>query len=215
MILSEPVTTLTDYAIAGESLIFAGLLLKPKPKSYFPVLCWAAAFVGVAIAAFCGGTYHGFYSSLSIDMKWGLWRGMTYGLSFASSCMLAATVSDLSRWGRAWGWGAIALKFTLYLSWTAFHPSFVYIMVDYLSAMLLMLLLQMRRGDRQINERSSSVWIIAGVSGSLAAAGIQGIGFKGTEYFNQNDLYHLVQMVALYFFYRGASVIKYNGIAHR
>jgi len=214
MILSEPVTTLTDYAIAGESLIFAGLLLKPKHKSSPPVLCWAAAFGGVAIAAFCGGTYHGF-DLLPIGAKWGLWRGMTYGLSFASGCMLAAAVSGLPRWVRGWGWGAIALKSGLYLIWTAFHPNFVYIIVDYLSAMLVILLLQVRMVNRQSNQQNSSAWIVAGVVGSLAAAGVQGIGLKGTPYFNQNDLYHLVQMLALYFFYRGACAIEHTGVDPR
>jgi hypothetical protein len=217
MLISEPITTLTDYAIAGEALIFAGLLLKPNPKSLIspPVLFWAAAFVGVAIAALCGGTYHGFYLSLPIDVKWALWRGLTYALSFSSGCMLAAAVSELPQWVQAWAWGAIGLKSALYLSWTAFHPNFVYIIVDYLSAMLLILLLQIRATDRQIKGRNSSAWIVAGVLGSLVAAGVQGIGFKGAEYFNQNDLYHLVQMVALYFFYRGACVIKHSGFAHR
>jgi hypothetical protein len=217
MLISEPVTTLTDYAIAGEALIFAGLLLKPKHKSFIhpPVCFWAAAFVGVAIAALCGGTYHGFALSLSIDVKWGLWRGMTYALSFASGCMLAASVSELPRWVQRWGWGAIALKSSLYLSWTAFHPNFAYIIVDYLSAMLLILVLQIRTTDQRVKGQNSSAWIIAGVLGSLVAAGVQGVGFKGTGYFNQNDLYHLVQMVALYFFYRGACVIRHSTLAHR
>lgn len=215
MIISEPVTTLTDYAIAGEALIFAGLLLKPNRKSFLhpPVLFWAAAFVGVAIAACCGGTYHGFGLSLSMDVKWGLWRGMIYALSFTSGCMLAAAVSDLPRGAQAWGWGAIALKSAIYLSWTVLHPNFIYIIVDYLSAMILILALQLRTTNQQANEQNSSSWIIAGVLGSLVAAGVQGIGFKGAKYFNQNDLYHLVQMVALYFFYRGACAIKHSRLA--
>jgi hypothetical protein len=134
---------------------------------------------------------------------------MTFALSFTSGFMLAAAVSEFPQRVQRWGWGAIALKSVLYLSWTAFHPHFVYIIVDYLAAMLLVLLLQLRPTNRQVNGRNSSVWIVAGVLGSLVAAGVQGIGFKGTEYFNHNDLYHLVQMVALYFFYRGACV---NGL---
>lgn len=217
MIISEPVTTLTDYGLAGEALIFAGLLLKRKDKSLIspPILFWAAAFVGVAIAALCGGTYHGFSLSLSMNAKWELWRGIIFALSFTSGCMLAAAVSELPQWVRWWGWGAIALKSALYLSWTALHPNFVYSIIDYLSAMLLLLLLQIRTTDRQVDGRNSAGWMIAGVLGSLIAAGVQGIGFKGAEYFNQNDLYHLVQMVALYFFYRGACVIKHSSLAHR
>lgn len=147
-----------------------------------------------------------------MDVKWGLWRGIIYALGFASGCMLAASVSELSPWMRWRSWGAIVLKSTLYLGWTTFNPSFVYVIADYLSAMLLILLLQMRMSDRQTNRRNSSAWIVAGVLGSVVAAGVQGVGFKGTEYFNQNDLYHLVQMVALYFFYRGAWVIKHNNL---
>jgi hypothetical protein len=37
------------------------------------------------------------------------------------------------------------------------------------------------------------------------------VGVGVTEHFNHNDLYHLVQMVALYFFYRGACVLRYSG----
>jgi hypothetical protein len=180
--LSEPVTTLTDYAMAIEALLFAALLWR-SPR--FPRF-WVAAFVGVATAAFCGGTYHGF--RLPSDIQWALWRTMTYALSLASSAMLGASV----------------LKSVLYLSWTTFHSNFLYIVIDYLFAMLILLVIQAGLAARR---KTHSTWIIAGVLTSFIAAAVQGLGINWSAYLNQNDLYHLVQMVALFFFYRGARLI--------
>jgi hypothetical protein len=193
--LSEPVTTLTDYALAIEALIFAALLWR---SSKF----WVAAFVGVAIAAFCGGTYHGF--RLPTDLQWVLWRGMTYALSLSSSAMLAASLERLPRPVRAWGWGAIVLRSILYLSWTTFNPNFLYIIIDYLSAMLILLIIQTRLAARH---KTHSTWIIAGVLTSFIAAAVQGLGISWSAHLTQNDLYHLVQMIALFFFYKGARLI--------
>jgi hypothetical protein len=196
--LSEPVTTLTDYAMAIEALLFAALLWR-SPR--FPRF-WVAAFVGVATAAFCGGTYHGF--RLPSDIQWALWRTMTYALSLSSSAMLAASLDSLPRRVRAWGMGAIVLKSVLYLSWTTFHSNFLYIVIDYLFAMLILLVIQAGLAARR---KTHSTWIIAGVLTSFIAAAVQGLGINWSAYLNQNDLYHLVQMVALFFFYRGARLI--------
>jgi hypothetical protein len=196
--LSEPVTTLTDYAMAIEALIFAALLWRSPRSPKF----WATAFIGVTIAAFCGGTYHGF--RLSSDFQWALWHGMTYALSLSSSAMLAASLDQFPRQVRAWGMGAIVLKSILYLSWTTFHPNFLYIIIDYLSAMLILLAIHTGLAAQRKNH---SIWIIAGVLTSLIAAAVQGLGINGSAYLTQNDLYHLVQMIALSFFYKGARLI--------
>jgi uncharacterized membrane protein YfhO len=196
--LSEPITTLTDYALAIESLIFATLLWQPS----HPSKLWSLAFIGVAIATLCGGTYHGF--QLPSTIEWSLWRTLTYALSLSSSCMLAATLYQFPRQVRAWGLGAIALKSALYLSWATSHPDFLYIIVDYISAMLILLAIHIRLA---IHHKKHSTWIILGVLTSLFAAVVQGLGLSLTVHLNQNDLYHLVQMVALYCFYKGARLI--------
>jgi hypothetical protein len=193
--LLEPITTLTDYILAIESLIFATLLWRSTKL-------WSLAFIGVAIATFSGGTYHGF--ALPLPTEWALWRTLTYALSLSSSCMLAATLYKLPRKVRAWGLGAIALKSILYLIWATYHPNFLYILIDYLSAMIILLIIHIKRATHHPNH---STWIIAGVLTSLLAALVQGLGLSLTRHLNHNDLYHFVQMVALYFFYKGARLI--------
>jgi hypothetical protein len=203
--LAEPITTLTDYALALEAWIFAGVILYRNPKAWL----WAVAFVGVAIAALCGGTYHGFSGVLSIAAQVGLWRSMTVALALASGSMLAAVVRQLPRGAWVWGWGAIGLKTVLYLDWTARNTNFFYIVLDYLVAMILVLAVQLGvRGQ----SKSSANWIILGVLGSFTAAAIQGFRVRLGASLQPSDLYHLAQMVALYFLYRGACILKYIGV---
>jgi hypothetical protein len=47
-------------------------------------------------------------------------------------------------------------------------------------------------------------WIAAGVAVSFVGAGVQMSGFGLHEHFNHNDLYHVIQMVGLWLFWRGA-----------
>ncbi|MND00634.1 hypothetical protein D3C83_193220 [compost metagenome] len=47
-------------------------------------------------------------------------------------------------------------------------------------------------------------WILAGVASSVAAALVQASGFALHEHFNHNDLYHLIQVGAMFALYRGA-----------
>ena len=51
-------------------------------------------------------------------------------------------------------------------------------------------------------------WLILGVVVAFTAAGIQQGELTLHRHFNHNDLYHLVQMGALYLFYRGARVLR-------
>jgi hypothetical protein len=205
--LAEPITTLTDYAIAAEALIFS-VLLSRQPR---PEWVWIVAFGGVAIAALCGGTYHGF-PELPHDWRWGLWRGITYGLSLTSACLLLASVGQVARRWRVWCWGAIGFKTVLYLSWTIFNhslaASFASIIADYLSALLIFLGVQLWA---LVQGKAGAVWMIAGVIGSLLAVLIQALSINLTEQVNHNDLYHGVQMVALFLFYKGLCVKQYNG----
>lgn len=47
-------------------------------------------------------------------------------------------------------------------------------------------------------------WLLAGIVVSAAGFGIQQSGVEPHKHFNHNDIYHCVQMLALYFLYRGA-----------
>jgi len=61
--VNEPVTMLTDYALA---LVSAWLGLRLMRIEKF----WAVAFLALALAAFLGGTWHGFWQN---DLLWKAW----------------------------------------------------------------------------------------------------------------------------------------------
>ncbi len=50
-------------------------------------------------------------------------------------------------------------------------------------------------------------WLVAGVAVSLVAVLVQVRRVALHRHFNHNDLYHVIQMVALYLFFRGGALL--------
>ena len=53
----------------------------------------------------------------------------------------------------------------------------------------------------------SAAWILAGVALSVAGGAVQVMRLAPHPRFNHNDLYHVIQMGALYLFYRGGLLL--------
>jgi peptidoglycan/LPS O-acetylase OafA/YrhL len=88
----------------------------------------------------------------------------------------------------------------------ATHDEFRYVIYDYAPAMFGVLILQ---AYAYFGRREASVkWITAGILVSFAAAGIQQSGFTLHQNFNYNDLYHVIQMGAIYLLYKGALLLN-------
>lgn len=227
MTITEPMTMLTDYVIAVESftivILLAQILLSQRQQQQTAMGWWLVAFGLVGVAAALGGTCHGFTAYLDNAVIRSLWTVMLFALSLASLCMLIATViTTLPRRLQRWFLMGATFKSCIYLAWATIHSHFVYAIVDYLSAMLVVLLLQgwallrVWRTYRQPNLRHTASshnliqtskaagWIVAGVLVSGLAVGVQGLQLTIAA-LNSNDLYHLVQVVALYLLYCGAS----------
>jgi hypothetical protein len=207
MLISEPTTTLTDYAIALETIGFAVALVKTNHcKRQQAITFWGLAFVFVAVAAILGGTCHGFANALGYDRSEILWHLMSYALGFSSFFMLLASViSTLPRSVRLGILGGIGLKSILYFHVIEFQNDFTYVVIDYLSAMAVVLILQLRQ---LITQPNSATWIIVGIVVSGLAATIHASRVTIAPQFNHNDIYHLIQMMALYCFYKGATLLK-------
>jgi hypothetical protein len=206
MIITEPMTMLTDYLIALEAIVFAVVLLKVGfSKQQRSILLWAATFGCVAVAAFLGGTCHGFVSYLGNERVRVMWQIMVYCLGIASYLMLAATViSTLPRRVHRWVLLGFGVKSLLYLYWAAYlMGNYAYSVLDYLSAMVIVLLLQGWALYQGRNVRAAK-WILAGIAVSGFAVAVQGSGVAIGRHFNHNDIYHVIQMLGLYLFYRGA-----------
>lgn len=208
MVLSEPTTTLTDYAIAIVAAIFAVCLGRIGwSNQQLSVRLWAAAFAFVAIAAALGGTWHGFGVGLEAPLKQRLWQMMLYALSVASFTMLAGTIISavslpIQRWLLL---GVVGKSLLIWIGLLRL-PRFETAAIDYLAAMGVVLFLQLRSLSRL--PTGAAPWLIGGTLVSGLALGLLKSGFTVSPSFNQNDLYHLVQLLGLGLLYQGARRLK-------
>lgn len=203
MPIAEPITTLTDYILAIECIVFMILLVPIQQNS---VRLWAAAFATAAIAAALGGTCHGFAPYLSQETLVNLWHLMMALLGFTSFFLLGGTViSALPRSSHLWLLGAIALKLGFHLYFTTETNNFLYAVSDYLSAMAIVFVLQLPDAFKRL---TSAILIISGIVVSGIAASVLWIEVAAIDPLTPNDVYHLIQMIALYLLFRGAKLLK-------
>jgi hypothetical protein len=94
MSLTEPVTTLTDYALAVASLGFAISLSRSiGPRNRVSAWYWCAAFIASAIAAVAGGTYHGFATHLEGETRRALWNVTIFSMGACGAFITAGVRS--------------------------------------------------------------------------------------------------------------------------
>jgi hypothetical protein len=189
MTISEPMTLITDYVLAAVTAWLCLLLFKRHDNQASRKL-WALAFAALAVGAFLGGTWHGFFRH---D---GIWKATLLSVGMASFAMLAGSaVAALSGAARALVIGFALAKLAVYCVWMLRRDDFIFVVIDTGVAFAAVAALHLWRFNP---------WILAGVAVSVAAALVQASGFALHEHFNHNDLYHLIQLAAMLVLYRGA-----------
>ncbi len=143
---------------------------------------WAISFFFTACGTFAGGTFHGFGGAV-----W--WKLTVYAIGAASLFLLLPFL-------RA---AAIAI-FAVYAVWMTVHDGFGFVIADYGITLLLLAIVVTVRWS------PSSRWILGSAAVSVVAAIVQQapIAFH-------NDLYHAIQLVALWLLYRGGSELTTRG----
>jgi hypothetical protein len=197
MPIAEPTTMLTDYALATLGAILAGWLGgRARP---LPARLWAAAFVAIALAAAVGGTLHGFGPALALSTRAGLWNLVYGAIGLGNFFMLAGILfTVVPRRGWPFVLALLALRLLAYVVFTM-AADFRYVMYDLvltLSVLLGAALYGLARGE------SSAPFVLSGAFLSLLGAFIQTQGVDLHPRFNHNDLFHVLEMGALYLFAR-------------
>jgi hypothetical protein len=170
------------------------------------VKLWAGAFFSTALASFVGGTFHGFTLILSSSILAGLWKVTVYLTGFSSFFLLSAVImAGLTPPVRDWVLALSMLKLVVYLAWMVTHDDFLFVVYDYGSAMILILIFQVHAFYKL--QSSAAGWIVGGIVLSFVGAAIQQSGVSLHQHFNHNDLFHIVQMGAFYLLYRGGKVL--------
>jgi uncharacterized protein DUF6962 len=140
---------------------------------------WALAFVFTACGSFFGGTYHGFGGA-------GMWKATVYSIGLASLFLLLPFLRVV----------AIVL-FAAYAMWMITHDSFAWVIADYGITLLLLTAMMMIRWSPM------SSWVIGSVVVSVVAAIVQQAPIA-----YHNDIYHVIQLVALWLLYRGGTLMN-------
>ena len=180
-------TVLTDYLLGGVAAWLGWKLLRNSQVSR---RWWGAAFVALALGAFLGGTWHGFFQDY-----W-LWKATVLAIGAASFAMLAGSAyAVLSGMPRTLLLAVAAAKLLVYCIWMASRDDFILVVIDTGIAFAALAALHLWRLNG---------WILAGVAVSVAAALVQASGLALHEHFNHNDLYHVIQAAAMVLLYRGA-----------
>jgi hypothetical protein len=177
---------LTDYVLGAVTAWLGFRLLRSNRG-------WAVAFLALAAGAFMGGTWHGFVRSELLGTATALSIGVT---SFAMVAGSAVAVSSGRL--RAFLLGFAAVQFCVYAGWMLFHDAYIYVVIDTGIALAIVAALHLWRFNG---------WMLAGVAGSLAAGLVQASGFALHQHFNHNDLYHVIQLAAMFLFYRGVRAL--------
>jgi hypothetical protein len=200
---------ITDYLLGGYIFYLSYLIIsKTDEEQTLSALFFFMAFLSSAIGAVVGGTSHGFKTNFSEHQNMIIWKITVYTIGLGSLTMLVgAVISTVSNPVLAFLLILFAvIKFVVYAWWMRDHDEFKYVIIDYAPSMFLIIII---KGISYffIDDASSS-WIIAGILVSFIAAGIQASGRGIHKHLNHNDLFHLVQMPAMYLIYRGVLLFK-------
>ena len=200
MNLHEPMTLVTDYALGALCVVLAIRMRSrglPQNRSQ-----WSAALSACAIAAFAGGTYHGFLPWMDASLAAVLWRVTLVAIGWAAyGAVVATCLAHLAKHQRTVIWIA-RLQFGIYVLAAIASGEFIVAIIDYSLAFVFVLVVHFwvwrNREDR------AALTVVGGVLVTFLAAGIQAAGIAPHEAFNHNDLYHVVQMAGTALLYRGA-----------
>ena len=200
--ISEPMTMLSDYALAGISGWLGWRLFRSR-EGQTARLCWTLFFAGLSSAAVLGGSYHGFAQLLSERTEFILWKTtvLTIGIASFWACAGSAFASSAGI-ARRLLLAFAAAKLTIYSSRILANDSFVYVIADTAVTMTLVAALH---GWSALRDRDlASRWMVGGVCISAVGAGVQLGKFSLHPDFNHNDLYHVLQIAAIALVYIGA-----------
>ena len=215
MTISEPVTLVTDYLLA----LLTGLLAywmwsrsyeaagagRIETSSW--LRWWSAAYAASAVSGVFGGTVHGFSHALRPPLLAGLWMVTLQSLVVAGFAVVCAVIA-VSRAHRARARWMAGLAFGACGLWVAAHPVFLSALVPYSAALLVVTVFALRHPLS-----ASSRLLLSGIAVSVVAAAIQRSRLSLHPHFNHNDLFHVVQGLAVWLLYRG--VMRHDALPAR
>jgi hypothetical protein len=205
--MNEPTTVLTDFLLSVLGLVLARRLSRSGSPLPVSRRLWGASFVALAVAAVVGGTWHGIPPDVLPTLRRHLWSIAYTAIGLADLLILAgATRAAVPR-----GPGAVGVLVLLtgrFLAYTALiltQRDFRYVGWDYLVTLLFLFAFGLdlvRRGER------ASHFVLGSVLLSGAGALVQYLRLSPHPRFNDNDLFHVIQMAGIWLFFRAGLLLR-------
>jgi hypothetical protein len=200
MIIHEPMTLLTDYLLTIIGVYLAWRLHRNSTPMNPSIRWWFNALLALSFSALVGGSYHGFAPNLPQFANDIWWTGVLWAMSLIGLTMGFALVNEMLPFEKRRFWkGLIISKFLITVVAVTFNPQFIISIIDYGLVMLTWGAVAI------LAKRPWSSFIIAAVCLSVLAAWVQQSGYSFWKHLNNNDLFHLIQALAIISFYRAAT----------
>jgi hypothetical protein len=200
----EPMTVLTDVLLAAVAIFFGARIygVSAAPVHFY----FALSFFLIALGALAGATIHAIRHTSLVSWVPLLWRITGIAVGTSVTAMLAATFYHLlpADYADLLRWTVLGLSI-IYAAWIWRDYRFRNVIVFYSICMAFVL---GAMGLSYVSTGSPGAKLIAvGILVSFGAAAVQRSGFKLARHFNHNDIYHVIQLIGLYCFYRGALLL--------
>lgn len=209
--MKEIDVALTDYGLALLCFVAAYMILGNRSGNRTLALWFSILFSSVGLAAFIGGTVHGFVHENTLVHAM-LWRGtiICIGVSALSAWVIGANII-FSPGTRRIILGLASINFIMYFAYVVlFNQSFGVAVVNYLPAALFLMIVFANAYKRSLNRLA--LFALIGLISTFIAAGIQQLEISlHTKYFNHNALYHVVQAGGLYLIFLGSRDLVKKG----
>jgi hypothetical protein len=201
---TEQTTSATDAALALVTLVCGSYILGMDHLSRWKARIWAGVFGLSTLAAILGSVAHGFKMAESTREL--LWQPLDLTLGLTIALFVAAVIYDV--WGlpasRRTLWPMLIMGVVFWKVARAFPDTFLVFVAYQCVAMLFSIGVYVRLGlKRQLN----GAWLMAaGILATIIAAGIQAnhnILYTLIWQFNNNGIYHFVQIVGAFLFVAG------------
>jgi membrane-anchored protein YejM (alkaline phosphatase superfamily) len=198
---------LTDYLLV---LVIGGLAFDIHRQQYREEFRhntgWVVSFVLFALAAFLGGTYHGFLEGTGSVLSETVWFSSIACIQLASFALAVTVLEQFVRSlvTRRAVEGLLLVKLILILALLTVHSQFFYVMIGYGIDLLVVLTVLTYEMVRQPSE--SGTWLLSGALIVPVASIIQRFPFKILDVFDQNDIYHFVLIGAFICLHRGVKL---------
>ena len=205
--ITEPTTVLTNVVLAGVAFVLGarlgyGAAAEGSASGSFIAL----GLLATSVAAAFGAAAHGIDRRTDREQHDRCWRVALYVTGFIGAGSMASVACFTAR-------GSIrnailivsGLKLLAYFVRVARRPDFRVAAADYGAALAVLLVGSLYAMVRW--RLPGTGWMVAGVGVSLVAGLVQVRRIAPHRWFNHNDLYHVVQIAALYLFYRGGALL--------